>query len=138
MELEDTVCFLVLEWTCLPVTDHYIVYILNQISCSYFINFDKLTSDKPVVFKPPRKGDESCLREPQMRALGRRVIVWGLAPRLRRESLPLMENYCLPLRTYNCVEYGSAYLDLCTRQWEGLYPTESYFGIVISTQVDSD
>lgn len=48
-------CFLVLEWTCLPVTDHYIVYILNQISCSYFINFDKLTSDKPVVFKPPRR-----------------------------------------------------------------------------------
>lgn len=127
-----------------PVTDHYILCCMRSYlnKLCLLINLDKLTSDKPVVL--------SHLRG-QIRPRWWELTLWAwdacfrslcycakLGPRLQRESHPLMENYCMPLRTYNCVEYGSANLDLCTRQNEALCPKESYFGIVISTQVDSD
>lgn len=131
---------LVSHW---QITTSSFVCIRNQISCSYFINSDKLTPDKPAILShlgggiSPRRWWELT---PGARDASFRSPCYcvRLGPRLRRESLPLMENYCLPPRTYDCVEYGSAYLDLCTRQNEALCPTESYFGIVISTEVDSD
>lgn len=62
------------------------VCILNQISCSYFINSDKLTSDKPVVLSHFRLGNQplEVMRvdcgKPEMWAFSGCIIVWGLAP----------------------------------------------------------
>lgn len=127
----------------LQISTSSFVCIPNQISCSYFINLDKLTSDKPVVLSHLRGGINprrwwELTRGARDASFRSQCYCVRLGPRLQRESLPLMENYCLPLRTYNCVEYGSAYLDLCTRQNEALHPIESYFGIVISSEVNSD
>lgn len=91
----------------------FFVCVLNQISCSYFINSGTLASDKPDVLSHfgeaigPWRWWDSTAGERDA-SFGLQCYCLRLGPGLQRESLPLMENYCLPLRTHNRAEYGSA------------------------------
>lgn len=119
------------------------VCILNQISRCCFINSDKLTPDKPVVLSHFRggispwgwwvhSGSPGCERQAAMLL----SEAWPEAPeRITPSNGKLLSaTKDIGLRGIRI----SPYLDLCTRQNEALYPMEGYFGIVISTGVDSD
>lgn len=102
-------CFVGMKLTCLALKDHYTLFVCipNQISSAGFINLDKLASDKPVALShfragmSPRRWWEVTVGGGSDLSFRSAHYCLRLGLQLHRESLPLMENYCLPLRTYN-------------------------------------
>ena len=69
------------------------VYTYNQISRSYFINWDRLSQDKPgilshFIVESSPEGDESWLWYPEMQAYPLVLLSGGLAWEPRENHFP--------------------------------------------------